>query len=171
MKWAEGPSAANRQSDPPTSAITTTYLISISMYVMPRAPAPARFINTKGFILGNRKLLSAGMSPQTLHTNTHLHTVIVPQHESMWEPEQVPSTQIGHMFLEPACARRWKRTHTNHIENYHCSWDTRQQHLFDQINGQIIFIPGQMCCECESLYDRIVCIMIDLCILCRSHLR
>lgn len=43
-----------------------TYLISINIYVMQRAKAPARSINTKGFIRGRKMLLNPGMIPQRL---------------------------------------------------------------------------------------------------------
>lgn len=43
-----------------------TYLISMSMYVMQRARAPAISINTKGFIRGRNMLLNPGMIPQIL---------------------------------------------------------------------------------------------------------
>jgi len=43
-----------------------TYLISMSIYVMQRARAPAISIKTKGFILGRKMLLNPGMIPQIL---------------------------------------------------------------------------------------------------------
>lgn len=43
-----------------------TYLISISIYVIQRANAPARSIKTNGFIRGRKILLSPGIIPHTL---------------------------------------------------------------------------------------------------------
>lgn len=47
-------------------AIKNTYLISISIYVIQRANAPARSIKTNGFIRGRKILLSPGIIPHKL---------------------------------------------------------------------------------------------------------
>lgn len=50
----------------PFTEIKNTYLISISIYVIQRANAPARSIKTNGFIRGRKTLLSPGIIPHML---------------------------------------------------------------------------------------------------------
>lgn len=63
------------QTEKHLTAIKNTYLISISIYVIQRANAPARSIRTKGFIRGRKMLLSPGIIPHKLGKTTAVITL------------------------------------------------------------------------------------------------
>lgn len=57
-----------------------TYLISMSIYVMQRARAPATSIKTKGFIRGRKMLLNPGMIPQILQESRKSTCQLIDHH-------------------------------------------------------------------------------------------